>query len=49
MAYSGKVGPKIGVVSIVNFQNYEESFTELKELVYKRRVDYLNYFNQREM
>ncbi len=45
MAYYGKIGPKIGVLSIINFQNYEDNFAELKELVFKKRMEYLNSIN----
>lgn len=40
VAFTGKFGPKISILSILNYQNYEESFNELKNIVILKRKEY---------
>ena len=40
LAFAGKFGPKISLVSIINYQNYEEDFNELRELVNEKQKEF---------
>lgn len=40
LAFTGKLGPKISVLSVLNYENYESEFNSLKELVLNKRNEY---------
>lgn len=42
LAYTGKKGPKISIISIVNYQNFEKEFHELENLIKQKKNEYKN-------
>ena len=46
LAFNGKMGPKISIISIIDYQSYEENFLELKAIVQEKRNEYLININK---